>query len=95
MRGLKRDNVGAHFLERSQVLGLLGGNLGLIHAPVLVPALVLRIQDVLGVVLPGKIADATLAVMGNDPIIVVAQRAHPNVQHTLVRGKIAEPGAVG
>src|SRR5438270_4379794 len=94
MIGIKRQNVGARLLERSEVLGLLAGDVGLIDTPVLVAALILPVENVLRIGLPNEIADAALAIVGDDAVVGLAQRAHPDVQHALIGGEVSQHRSV-
>jgi len=44
---------------------------------------------------PYKIADAALAIVGNDVIVGFAQRANPDVQHALIGREIGQHHAIG
>ena len=94
MGRLKRDDVGAHFLERSKVARLFGGDVSLIDAPVLIAILILGIEDVLRVELPKQISDAALAIVGDGAIVRFAQSAYPDIEHSLIGGKIGKHGAI-
>ena len=89
------DNVDPDLVERRQVFGLLGGNVGLVEPPVFVAAHVLGVEDMLVVILPGEIADAAFGVRRHGAIVGLAQGADPDVEHAIGGCKIAKLGAVG
>src|SRR5208283_1399893 len=93
--GFEADHLGANFFVRSEVARLFGGKGGLIDAPVFVTILILRVEDVLRVVLPEEIADAALAVIGNDTVVGFAEGSNPDVEHTLIGGEVGKHGTVG
>ena len=95
MLRLERHDIGLRLLKRSQILRLLGRNIRLINAPVLVAVLILPVENALRIVLPNKIADTALAIIGDHAVVRLAQRAHPDIQNALIRGKIGEHGPVG
>ena len=61
------DQLGLHVVERRQVPPLHGLQVDVVQPPVLVPAGVLQVQQVLGVVRPGEHADAPVGVVGDHP----------------------------
>src|SRR5271155_3297769 len=95
MGRLKGDYIGSDFVEGRQVARLPGSNVGSIDTPVLIAVLVLGVEDILRIVLPEQVSDAALAIVGDGAIVRLAQSAYPNVEHSLVGGKIGEHGAVG
>jgi hypothetical protein len=66
------QDLGLHALERGEVPILLRGRVDGVDAPVLVPALVLEVDDVPVVLGPEKEPDAALAVVGDrlEPVAV-------------------------
>jgi hypothetical protein len=94
MARLKRQQISPRFFERGEILGLLAGQVGLVDMPVLVAIFILSVKDVFGIVLPHEVADAALAVVGNNAVVRLAQRAHPHIQDALIGGKIGQQGAV-
>jgi hypothetical protein len=63
-----------------------------VQVPVLIAAPVLEVEDSAAVTGPGVEADAAAGVVGDAPrrIVGTVHRAHPDVQHSLLRG--GEPG---
>jgi len=72
-----------------------GRDVGLVEPPVLVPTDVLRVENVLVVVLPDEIADASIFVSGDRPVIVLAEGSNPYIQHTIHRSQISQLCPVG
>ncbi len=89
------DDGRLHLVERRQVPGLLGGDIGLVKTPVLVAVSVLRIQDVLVVVLPAEGVNTAIGIVGDRSVVVLAQGTDPDVQHAIHRGQIPQLRAVG
>src|SRR5271169_857774 len=89
------DDVHANFFERRQVLRLLGSNVGLVETPILVPAEVLGVENVLIVVLPKEIANAAMLIGGYGAVVRFAESANPYVQDAIDGCEIAELRAIG
>src|SRR3712207_6722892 len=93
-----RQKLRLDLLEGCEIPRLLRPRIGGVDAPVLVPADILQVDDVLVVLGPEVDADAALAVHCDRPIILASHRGihwpDPYVQDAVHRGEVGEPFAV-
>ena len=82
-------DLGLHVVKRGQVAVLLGGRVHGVHAPVLVAALVLEVDDVPVVLRPEADPDAAFAVVGHGLEVLERgpDRPDPDVENALLAGR--------
>ena len=81
--------------ERGEVADLVGLQVDVVEAPVLVAADVLGVEQVAVVVGPEERADPAVPVDGDGPGLVRTDGAQPHVEDALVGGEPGQAGAVG
>src|SRR5262249_26063899 len=89
------NDIHANLVERSEILGLLRGDIGLVQPPVLITTHVLGIEDMSVIELPGKVANAALLVGCHGAVVRLAQCPYPDVEHTVHWCEIPQLCSIG